>query len=70
MNLAAIISALVALAKAVPAIAGLCHRLIELCEQYDTKKNESTALKRLEEKDASVDAAIDGLRVRPPETKQ
>lgn len=61
------ISMLTAIARAIPPLASLCHRLIEAIESYSKKRNEKVASDRLSEKNAGVDAAIDRPGVRSSE---
>lgn len=66
--IASLISTLVALAKAVPALTSLCEKLIDLFSRYDSSRNEQQALDRKVTKDQLVDDTID--RVRSASTVQ
>lgn len=72
MTVAGLISLLLAIAKAVPAAAGLCQKVIEFCERFDKAKNEKDALERLQQKDRAVDDFYDGewMRSHPPEQQR
>lgn len=64
--LTTLIGGLVAIAKAIPALAGLCNYLISTIEKLDKAKNEAAAQARKARKDADVDRAFDGDGVLPP----
>ncbi len=65
--IATIITALTALAKAIPALAGLCEKLVQWAQAMDSKRNEAQAIEREHEKNARNDAAIAAANRLPPD---
>lgn len=65
-----ILGALLALLRAIPAVAGLVEKLLALKKEQDVRKREKTSVDRISSKDAEVDAAIaravDGGMLQPP----
>lgn len=64
------IAALIAIARAIPALSSLCELLIGVLESWEKKRNEKVALERLEKKNSDVDARIDAIRMQSPPAEQ
>lgn len=71
MTVGAIISLLIALAKAFPLAADYIEKIVTALNKWNTDRNNKEALERLEAKNNSVDTAIDAhKRVRRPSAQQ
>jgi hypothetical protein len=70
MSITAIIAALTALAKAIPALASFCQWGVEQVKLMEARRNEVVARERLDAKDAAVRARIAAVRVQPAPTPE